>query len=61
MAMDAIHQQANARFYYSGHDAANIIDDVNCPAYWCGIGKMDKKEYVECVNARPTPPELPFN
>lgn len=51
MVMDSPHQRAYARFYYSGHDAADIIDDVNWPAYWCGIGKMDKKEYVECVNA----------
>ena len=39
-----------ARFYYSGHDDANIIDDTTWPAYWCGIGKMDKGEYIECVN-----------
>lgn len=51
MVMDSPHQRAYARFYYSGHDAADIIDDVNWPAYWCGIGKMDKKEYIECVNA----------
>ncbi|MBW2325282.1 MAG: metallophosphoesterase, partial [Deltaproteobacteria bacterium] len=51
MVMDSPHQRAYARFYDSGHDAADIIDDVNWPAYWCGIGKMDKKEYIECVNA----------
>lgn len=40
-----------ARFYYSGHDDANIINAVNWPAYWCGIGKMDKQSYMECVNS----------
>jgi hypothetical protein len=51
MAMDSPHQRAYGRFYYSGHDAADIIDDINWPAYWCGIGNMDKKAYIECVNA----------
>jgi len=50
LAKDTACQQAYARFYYSGHDAANIIDGVNWPAYWCGIGKMDRAEYIECVN-----------
>ena len=40
-----------ARFYYSGHDDANIIDDTTWPAYWCGIGRMDRGEYIECVNS----------
>ncbi len=39
-----------ARFYYSGHDDANIIDDTTWPAYWCGIGRMDRNKYIECVN-----------
>ena len=39
-----------ARFYYSGHDDANIIDDTTWPAYWCGIGRMNRGEYIECVN-----------
>jgi hypothetical protein len=51
MAMDTPQQRAYGRFYYSGHDAADIIDDINWPAYWCGIGNMDKKKYIECVNA----------
>ena len=38
------------RFYYAGHDDANIIDDTTWPAYWCGIGRMDRDEYIECVN-----------
>jgi hypothetical protein len=50
MAIDAGDRQHYARFYYSGHDDASIIDDINWPAYWCGIGKMDKGEYIECVN-----------
>jgi hypothetical protein len=51
MAMDAPLRRAYARFYYSGHDAADVIDDVNWPAYWCGIGKMEKNEFIDCVNA----------
>ncbi len=43
-------RQHYARSYYSGHDDANIIDEINWPAYWCGIGKMDRAEYIECVN-----------
>ena len=50
MTIGSSYQRTYARFYYSGHNAANIIDDVNWPAYWCGIGKMDKKGYIECVN-----------
>lgn len=50
LAKDTACQQAYARFYYSGHNAADIIDDINWPAYWCGIGKMDRTEYIECVN-----------
>ncbi|MBW2205239.1 MAG: hypothetical protein JRF52_14540, partial [Deltaproteobacteria bacterium] len=38
-------------FYYSGHNAANNINATNWPAYWCGIGKMVKDEYIECVNS----------
>ncbi len=51
MTMDSTVQRNYARFYYSGHDDANIIDNVNWPAYWCGIGKMDKQKYIECVNS----------
>ncbi len=51
MAIDADDRRQYVRFYYSGHDDANIIDDTTWPAYWCGIGKMDKGEYIECVNS----------
>ncbi len=44
-------RQYYTRFYYSGHDDANIIDDRTWPAYWCGIGNMDKATYMECVNS----------
>ncbi len=37
-------------YYYSGHDASNPITDTNWPAYKCGIEKMDKDEYIDCVN-----------
>lgn len=50
LAIDASDRRHYTGFYYSGHDDANIIDDINWPAYWCGVGKMDKAEYIECVN-----------
>ena len=50
MIIDDDDRQHYARFYYSGHDDANLIDDINWPAYWCGIGKVDREEYIECVN-----------
>ena len=51
LATDAFSQQNYRDFYYSGHNAANNIDDTNWPAYWCGIGKMATDEYIECVNS----------
>ncbi len=51
MTIDADDRRHYARSYYSGHDDANIIDDINWPAYWCGIGRMDRDEYIECVNS----------
>ena len=36
--------------YYSGHDSASPINDTNWPVYWCGIGKMLKQDYIDCVN-----------
>jgi len=50
MANDGVARINYGRFYYSGNNDANIIDDVTWPAYWCGVGKMDKGEYIECVN-----------
>ena len=41
--------------YYSGHDSANPINDTNWPVYWCGIGKILKQDYIDCVNGF-TPP-----
>jgi sphingomyelin phosphodiesterase acid-like 3 len=51
MTIDGGDQRHYARFYYAGHDDANIIDDTTWPAYWCGIGRMDRDEYIECVNS----------
>lgn len=51
LATDMMSQQAYARFYYSGHNAADNINAINWPAYWCGIGKMARAEYTECVNS----------
>ena len=50
MIIDDDDRQHYARSYYSGHDDANIIDEINWPAYWCGVGKMDQGDYIECVN-----------
>lgn len=44
--------RAYAGYYYSGHNSANIISDVNWPAYWCGIGVMLKEDYIDCVNSQ---------
>lgn len=45
--------------YFSGHNytipntnTQNPITDANWPIYWCGIGSMGKKEFIDCVNAR---------
>jgi len=42
-------------YYYSGHDSASPINDTNWPVYWCGIGKISKQDYIDCVNGF-TPP-----
>jgi len=48
---DATKKTSYITYYYSGHDASNPITDINWPAYKCGIEKMDKDEYIECVNS----------
>ncbi|HIJ40432.1 MAG TPA: hypothetical protein HPP90_05035 [Deltaproteobacteria bacterium] len=50
LATNDAKRQAYSRYYYSGHDGDNPIDDTNWPAYWCGIGRLPKPEYVDCVN-----------
>ena len=37
--------------YYSGYNALNPITDTNWPVYWCGIGKMEQQEFIDCVNS----------
>lgn len=37
-------------YYYSGHNEANPINGTNWRAYWCGIGRMTKEDFLECVN-----------
>jgi hypothetical protein len=37
--------------YYSGYNLLNPITDTNWPVYWCGIGKMDQQEFIDCVNS----------
>ncbi len=43
-------RESYIRFYYSGNDKLNRINEVNWPAYWCAIGNIDKGAYVGCVN-----------
>jgi sphingomyelin phosphodiesterase acid-like 3 len=50
LATDAVKRQAYSGYYYSGHDAGNPIDDINWPAYWCGIGTLYRPDYIDCVN-----------
>jgi len=42
--------QSYIAFYYSGNSDGNPINDTNWPAYWCGIGWMEKADYLQCVN-----------
>jgi len=44
--------------YFSGHNYSipvtntfNPITDTNWPVYWCGIGKMEQQELIDCVNS----------
>lgn len=37
-------------YYYSGHDSASPITDLNWPVYWCGIGNTVKQDVIDCIN-----------
>lgn len=44
--------------YFSGHNYTipvtntfNPITDTTWPVYWCGIGKMEQQELIDCVNS----------
>lgn len=52
---NAARKAAYKGYYYSGHDSASPINDTNWPVYWCGIGKILKQDYIDCVNGF-TPP-----
>jgi len=47
---EAVLRKTYTGFYYSGHASANPINDTNWLAYWCGIAKMTKNDYIQCVN-----------
>jgi len=47
---DTTLRRAYSGYYYSGHNEAGPINDINWPAYWCGIGNMTKENYIQCVN-----------
>lgn len=45
-------KQAHYRgYYYSGNNASNSITGLNWPIYWCGTGKMNQQEFIDCVNS----------
>jgi sphingomyelin phosphodiesterase acid-like 3 len=50
LVADEAQRMNYSRFYYSGHDAGNPINDANWPAYWCAICTMSKDDYIGCVN-----------
>lgn len=37
--------------YFSGHNSPPPITDTNWPVFWCGIGKMEQREFIDCVNS----------
>jgi hypothetical protein len=37
--------------YFSGHNSPAYITDTNWPVFWCGIGKMEQQEFIDCVNS----------
>ena len=53
LSTDSSKRQAYSRYYYSGHEGGNPINDTNWPAYWCGIGRLPKSDYRDCVNQYP--------
>ena len=53
LAADAEKRGAYSGYYYSGHKGGNPINDTNWPAYWCGIGRLPKTDYMDCVNQYP--------
>lgn len=44
-------KQAYINYYYLGHESSNPINNINWPAYHCGITKMDKDDYIDCINS----------
>lgn len=50
LATNAALQEHYRGYYYSGHDDANPITDLNWPTYWCGISEMTEDGLVDCVN-----------
>lgn len=50
LAADEAQRMNYSRFYYSGHDSGNPINETNWPAYWCAIRTLSKDDYIGCVN-----------
>jgi len=51
LVMNNAKQTLYRGYYYSGNNSSNSITDTNWPVYWCGIGKMEQQEFIDCVNA----------
>lgn len=51
LAADDNLQEHYRGHYYSGNNTSNPINETNWPIYWCGIGKMEQPEFVDCVNS----------
>jgi hypothetical protein len=35
--------------YFPGHNTPDYITNTNWPVFWCGIGHMDEKGFIDCV------------
>ena len=38
-------------YYYSGISTGNPITSTNWPCYWCSIGRMERLDFINCVNS----------
>lgn len=38
-------------YYYSGNTIGNPITTTNWPCYWCSIGRMERLDFINCVNS----------
>ena len=50
LSTDETKKQTYINHYYSGHNDANPINDLNWPAYRCAIAWMSKEAFLQCAN-----------